>query len=257
MLVDTFMFYNELDVLELRLRTLEPYVDKFVIVEAEVNHVGGPKELFFEKNKERFEKWFPRIEHVIVRAGDCPTDKNPWSREKFQRECILRGLENVCVSDDNVVMISDVDEIPDLTKIRWEHLPQAIMAVHMWMYVYNFEYVFTDEPWIGTVLTTYGLVKRHGPNYFRDRRWHFPLVHYAGWHVSSFGDGKHVENKMKTFAHALDQNDHKQFQTEENINRWIQEGLWMDGVKKLNTRPEGAPLPPVPIEFLKKLNFIK
>lgn len=58
MLVDTFMFYNELDVLELRLRTLEPYVDKFVIVEAEVNHVGGPKELFFEKNKERFENGF-------------------------------------------------------------------------------------------------------------------------------------------------------------------------------------------------------
>jgi beta-1,4-mannosyl-glycoprotein beta-1,4-N-acetylglucosaminyltransferase len=252
MLVDTFMFYNEFDVLEMRFRILEPYVDKFVLVEAEVNHVGGPKELFFEKNKERFEKWLNRIEHVIVKADECPKDTNPWSREKYQRECILRGLENVCVSDDNVVMISDVDEIPDLTRIHWEHLPQAVISVHMWMYQYNFKFMFTGEPWVGTVITTYGLVKTNGPNYFRDRRWNFPLVQYAGWHLSSFGDGKHIVNKMKTFAHALDKNDHKQFQTEENINRWIKEGLHLDGMKELTPRPDGAPLPPLPEELLKK-----
>lgn len=252
MLVDTFMFYNELDVLEMRFRILEPYVDKFILVEAEVNHVGGPKELFFEKNKERYGKWLNRIEHVIVKAEECPKDANPWSREKYQRECILRGLSNVCVSDDNVVMISDVDEIPDLTRIHWEHLPQAVISLHMWMYQYNFKFMFTAEPWVGTVLTTYGLVKTNGPNYFRDRRWNFPLVHYAGWHLSSFGDGKHVVNKMKTFAHALDKNDHKQFQTEENINRWIKEGLHLDGMKELTPRPDGAPLPPLPEDLLKK-----
>jgi beta-1,4-mannosyl-glycoprotein beta-1,4-N-acetylglucosaminyltransferase len=74
MIVDTFMFYNELDILELRLMVLDEYVDKFVLVEAEVNHVGGPKELFFQKNRDRFTKWLDKIEHVIVRADDAPKE---------------------------------------------------------------------------------------------------------------------------------------------------------------------------------------
>ena len=85
--VDTFMFYNELDILELRLETLDPWVDRFVLVEAEVNHIGGSKELFFEKNKERYAKWLDKIVHVVVSADEAPKDENPWSREKFQREC--------------------------------------------------------------------------------------------------------------------------------------------------------------------------
>jgi beta-1,4-mannosyl-glycoprotein beta-1,4-N-acetylglucosaminyltransferase len=61
MLVDTFMFYNELTVLELRLNLLDEYVDRFVLVESEVNHKGGPKPLFFQENKDRFAKWAHKI----------------------------------------------------------------------------------------------------------------------------------------------------------------------------------------------------
>jgi hypothetical protein len=104
MLVDTFMFYNEYDVLELRLEVLDKYVDRFVLVESEVNHVGGPKELFFQKNKERYAKWLHKIEHIVVTADESPKDENPWSREKYQRECILRGVQDV--PNDAIVMIS-------------------------------------------------------------------------------------------------------------------------------------------------------
>ena len=90
MIVDCFMFYNELDILELRLEVLDEYVDRFVIVESELNHSGGPKELFFYKNQERFAKWLHKIELVVVPASDSPTDENPWSREKHQREYINR-----------------------------------------------------------------------------------------------------------------------------------------------------------------------
>ena len=243
MIVDTFMFYNEFDVLEIRLNTLAPYVDLFVLVEAEVNHVGGPKELFFENNKERFSKWLPKIKHIVVSKDESPTDKSPWSREKYQRECILRGLDGI--PSDAIVMISDVDEIPDMSMFKWEHLPHRVISLHMWMYMYNFNFLFTGEPWIGTVVTTAELVKLHGVNFFRDRRWQFPTMKYAGWHLSSFGDEKHVLNKMKTFAHALDDNNHKHLQTEENIKKWIQEGKHVDGATDLMPRPPEATLPPV------------
>jgi beta-1,4-mannosyl-glycoprotein beta-1,4-N-acetylglucosaminyltransferase len=245
MLVDTFMFYNELDVLEIRLKTLDPYVDVFVLVEAEVNHVGGPKELYFEKNKERFKKWLPKIRHVVVTKDESPTDTNPWSREKYQREAILRGLGGGEILDHDIVMVSDVDEIPDLSLIKWEHLPHRAMALHMWMYMYNFEYLFTGEPWFGTVITQFDLFKQYGPNYFRDNRWKFPVQQYAGWHLSSFGDEKHVLNKMRTFAHALDDNNHKHLQTEENIREWIKDGKHVDGSTDLMPRPPEATLPPV------------
>ena len=151
MLVDTFMFYNELDILELRLEVLDRYVDRFVLVEAEVNHVGGPKELFFQNNRDRYAKWIHKITHVVVHADEAPKDEDPWSREKFQRECIIRGLEDV--PPDAIVMVSDVDEIPDLTKVAFERMPSLVCAVHMYMFQYSFDYMFTGEPWIGTVVT--------------------------------------------------------------------------------------------------------
>lgn len=118
MIVDAFMFYNEFDVLELRLELLDKYVDRFVLVESEVNHVGGPKELFFQNNKERYAKWLPKITHVIMTAEEAPKDPSPWAREKYQRNCILRGIEDV--PNDALVLISDVDEIPDMGKVPFE-----------------------------------------------------------------------------------------------------------------------------------------
>lgn len=254
MLVDAFMFYNEFDVLELRLETLDKYVDRFVLVEAEVNHVGGPKELFFQNNKERYGKWLHKITHIIVTADESPKDENPWSREKFQRDCILRGLDGVPV--EAIVMVSDVDEIPDMSKVHYEHLPHVVCSTHMWMFQYSFDYIFTGEPWVGTVITTCELFKRMGPNYLRDHRWKFPIVQYAGWHLSSFGDAKHVLNKLLTFAHAKDTNSHRHLQTEENITQWIEKGIWPDGKTSLIPRPPEVPLP-APVEVLQRLNLGK
>ena len=110
------MFYNELDTLELRLTVLDPYVDQFVLVESELTHGCQPKELHFQKNRERFEKWLPKIRHIIVTEEESPKDDNPWSREKYQRECILRGLDGI--PDDAHVMVSDVDEIPNMEFVR-------------------------------------------------------------------------------------------------------------------------------------------
>ena len=254
MLVDAFMFYNEFDVLELRLETLDEYVDRYVLVEAEVNHVGGPKPLYFQENKERYSKWLHKITHIVIKAAESPREENPWCREKFQRECILRGLEDV--PNESIVMISDVDEIPNMSKVPYEKLPHSICAVHMWMFEYSFDYMFVRELWFGTVITTCELVKRMGPNELRDARWKLPVFRNAGWHLSSFGDAKHVLNKLRTFAHAKDANEHRHLQTEENIKKWIEEGLFPDGETALIARTPDVPLP-APIEVLRRLGMGK
>lgn len=249
MLVDAFMFYNEFDVLELRLELLDRCVDLFVLVEAEVNHIGGPKPLFFEQNKERYARWAHKIRHVIMTKEEAPTDKNPWSREKYQRACITRGIEDV--PDEAIVMISDVDEIPDMAKVPYERLPHTIMSVHMWLFIYSLDYLCETEPWYGTVITQAGLVRKFGPNEFRDNRWKFPTIQYAGWHLSSFGDEAHVLNKMKTYAHALDGG---VLYNMENIKKWIAEGKFVDGKTQLIPRGPEVPLPGS-IEVLRRLNL--
>jgi beta-1,4-mannosyl-glycoprotein beta-1,4-N-acetylglucosaminyltransferase len=252
MLVDAFMFYNELDILELRLEVLDRYVDRFVLVESEVTHVGGPKELHFENNKERFAKWLPKITHVIMTAAEAPKDENPWAREKFQRHCILKGLDDV--PNDAIVMISDVDEIPDMSKVRYENLEHVITSVHMWMFEYSLDYLFTGEPWFGTVLTNCELLKCMGPNALRDHRWHFPCFKYAGWHLSSFGTPMTIWTKFQTYAHAKD--GHHADQTPDTFKNFIENGLHTDGKTELIPRPSEVPLPGS-VEVLRRLNLGK
>lgn len=244
MLVDCFMFYNELDVLEARLTLLDDHVDMFVLVEAEVTHIGSKKILYFEQNKERFAKWLPKIRHVL--AKDMPTVQDPWSREKHQRNCIKDGLADV--PDDSIVMISDVDEIPDMRRLRYERLPHAIAAIHMHMFEYSLHYYFTDEPWIGTVVTTRKILMSFGPNNLRDRRWQLPIYKEAGWHLSSFGDWEHVYKKFSTYAHALDDATAKD---PEVYKKNVAEGMW--GGKKMPSPPPEA-IPPLPVELLNRLS---
>jgi beta-1,4-mannosyl-glycoprotein beta-1,4-N-acetylglucosaminyltransferase len=261
MFVDTFMFYNEFDVLEARLEILDRYVDRFVLVESEVNHVGGSKPLFFQGNKERYKKWWPKIVHVVVAAAESPKDKNPWCREKFQRECILRGLEAGraldgtevgAVPNESIVMVSDVDEIPDLRVVPYEKLPHLINSVHMWMFEYSFDYMFTGEPWFGTVITNCEMFKNIGPNGLRDNRWKFPSFQCAGWHMSSFGNAEHIANKYKTYAHALDNGNHPRLTDPIMIDVWQKHGIHSDGQTSLVPRPPEVPLPPISHHLLER-----
>ena len=235
MLVDTFQFYNELDVLEMRLKVLDPYVDLFVLSESPETHAGKPKPLFYAENKERFAPWAHKIRYVL--ASPCPTT-GIWDREKHQRECIKEAVRDI--PDCDHIMISDVDEIPDLSKLTPEILERT-HVFHMFMFEYSFKYMFTGEPWFGTVITRADAYKKLGPNFFRDHRWKFDKVPYAGWHCSSFGDAKHVWNKIQNYAHAHDEK-HK-FQSFEDFERYLDEGLHSDGRFKLVPTPKDIKLP--------------
>lgn len=109
MVYDCIPFFNELDILKLRLHILEPLVDKFIIEEATVTFSGEPKELCFEKNKGMFREFLPRIEYIVV--DDSPKDTTTHLRDKFQKNALVKGLEDA--GEDDVIILSDVDEIPD------------------------------------------------------------------------------------------------------------------------------------------------
>lgn len=255
MLIDTFIFYNELDLLELRLEVLDEYVDKFVLVESEVNHIGERKPLFYAENKARYAKWNDKIIHVVVSEEEMPGGQglHPLVREDYQRYAITRALAEF--PEEALIMMSDVDEIPDMTKIRWEHLPHVACTVHMWLYIHSLDWISTDEPWFGTVITTLALFRKVGPFYLRNNRWSFPSYRFAGWHLSYFGGSKMVQNKLRTFSHSQDKNVKDITKNEEDhFEKCIRLGTWHDGKKPLTPRPPEATLPG-PIEVLRRLNL--
>ena len=105
---DCFTFFNEFELLKMRFEELNDSVDYFVLVECTETHRGDPKNLYFSDNKHLFEKYLPKIIHVVV--NERHPEMGLWEREHFQRNCILRGLQGCDPSD--IIMISDVDEIP-------------------------------------------------------------------------------------------------------------------------------------------------
>lgn len=236
MIVDCFTFYNELEILKKRLRYLSAKVDKFVLVESTVTHKGNPKKLYYKDNRDEFAEWNDKIEYVLV--SDNPTDENPWSRENHQRNCIQRGLDRLGLRSDDIVMISDVDEIPDLRFVGNIPVGHEIVTAHMYSFEYSFDFMQTREPWFGTVMTRYG--NMNNPQYYRERRWHFPFCQYSGWHLSSFGDADFVYNKITNFAHCNDENVKKI--TKEELEQYIIEGKCTSGTYSHT---------PTPVEILK------
>ena len=110
--IDCFIFYNELDMLEFRLNELNDLVDYFVLVECIKTHSNNDKELYFENNKTRFSKFLDKIIHIIVK-DNIPQTSNSMDRENYQRNCIDEGIKKLSLNNDDIIIIADLDEIPD------------------------------------------------------------------------------------------------------------------------------------------------
>lgn len=109
---DCFTFFNEYDVLEMRLDILNQYVDYFVLVESTKNHHGEDKPLYFARNRERYHKYKEKIICVCVEDAPEYQGEADMGIENFLRNAIMRGLVgNAC--PDDYIMVSDVDEIPN------------------------------------------------------------------------------------------------------------------------------------------------
>lgn len=118
-IVDGFTFFNELDLLEIRLKYLYDVVDYFVIVEADTSFNGEAKQMFFKENSERFSPFMNKIIYVPINMKSYEDEKKvAWKREEFQRNSILNGLINLDITETDLILISDVDEIPDIEILK-------------------------------------------------------------------------------------------------------------------------------------------
>lgn len=218
---DTFVLFNELDLLEIRLRTLSPVVDRFVIVEANTTYGGNPKPFYFFENSKRFEPFMDKI--FAIHLDDMPTGierASHWQREYHQRNAILRGLVNA--KSDDVILISDVDEIPRPEKIP-QHLDDALVLIYdQVFYYYNFN-TRARQAWFGTRALRYdtlcalpmpdlphlGHMNGFGGGVqsarYLGKFWgeHSPLgiIFNGGWHFSHFGGVEVIRNKLLNGAH--------------------------------------------------------
>lgn len=149
-IIDAFIFYNELDLLYYRLSVLYAHVDKFVLVEATLTFAGNPKPLYYSENKDRFSQFADKIIHVVVddlkpNAVYIPGngyDDDVWENEFYQRNCIDRGIKQLDLMDEDLIMISDLDEIPNMNSV-YEFIRATLdttkiaISLEQDMYYYN------------------------------------------------------------------------------------------------------------------------
>jgi len=212
---DCFMFNNELDLLELRLKILDGIVDRFVLVEAGESHTGLAKPMHFQENEARFARWRDRIQHILIPR--LPPGDDPWPRESAQRNAIAKGLP--AIADDDLVLISDIDELPRRESIEAVLADPAIRLAgfRMPLFYLRFNYLQmrgADPVYVWAVAARGDVFRSFGPQGLRDARtvlqkrsWQGNLepgeavLQHAGWHFSYLGDDDHVRLKLKSFTH--------------------------------------------------------
>lgn len=197
MIVDCFTFFDEFDVLELHLRTLEDVVDRFVICEAPFTFRGTPKPLHLADNVERIARWRDRV--TLLRY-DGPPSNDPWQNEWGQRDFLAQGLTDCAPGD--LVLIGDCDEIPDPRNVAARPRTQRILA-HRMMMAEGYVNRLAPGTWDGTRAVRAGDLQyfaglsdvRKRPEAERD-------VIEGGWHFTSLGGAAVMERKLRTFSHV-------------------------------------------------------
>ena len=195
---DTFLFYNELDMLECRLTELEDTpIYKHLLVETNLTFQGDPKPMYYLENKERFAKWEDRILRV---SADNLSGKDPWEREIISREVIGIGLQQAGVEPDDIIMLSDVDEIPRPEHVN-EHMYNGV-AYEMRQHMFSANWLH-PEPWYGTVVQRYEQIDGFQNLHNMRGSW-WPKVRDGGWHLTYLGGPDAVRSKVAAYSHAED-----------------------------------------------------
>ena len=226
---DCFMYFNEDVVLDLRLNMLDKYVDYFVIVESSFTHKGDKRELQFDNKK--FEKFKNKIIYLVydkrpinikeILNDDHEDDKsrkyisNSILRENGQRNFILNGLEDA--NEEDLILISDVDEIPNLERLEIGNINQKIIMFKQEMFYYKFNLKLPNFNWTGTKACKKKYLK--SPQWLRnikDRKYSLyrfdvlfsetkfidlKIIENGGWHFTNLKSAEEIEHKLKSYLH--------------------------------------------------------
>jgi len=226
---DCFMYFDEDLLLDLRLNTLNKYVKKFVITEATYTHNGSKKKLNFDIKK--FKKFRDKINYIVVDEqpsnilklvnGESEERKkeklilNGMARDYFQREKLQNGLKDA--NDDDFIIISDLDEIPDLSSLDFSKIKNKIIIFQQKMFYYKFNLLYEDFNWFGSkavrkknFLSPQWLRNIKSRNYpkwrldtlFSKKKYsNLYLVKDGGWHFTCIRTAEDLEKKLLNFAH--------------------------------------------------------
>lgn len=245
MVIDTILFYNELDLLEIRLNILNEVVDKFVIVEATQTFTGNTKPLYFKENKDRYKKWEHKIIHYVVEglsdeewakakmSPNVGAGEHQWVREFCQKERMLVAL-SFC-KDDDIVFISDLDEIwnPKIipTAKHGEVYRPIQTAYH---YFLNNRSDQDINGWVGTRFGTFKTLRQYGVNHFRTEREVKSIpIENGGWHFTFQGGLEKIKDKLNNYSHQEYQPLSGEFHIQKSMNEnkdFLNRGfnLWKD-----------------------------
>jgi len=252
MIFDCFIFFNEFELLEIRLNELNDVVDKFVLVEATKTHQGKDKPLYFEENKKQFSDFLNKMIHIAV--SDYPKRANPLQLEYHQRNKISEGL-NACLPEDQII-ISDIDEIPRPEKIIEAKELKGIKIFEQQMFYYfmnclnvsniggnktfkwygpimaDFKYLKTPQKWRDICVNLMGvyhpnpLYQIYGFLYYNllkvFNRNPIHVIKDGGWHFSYLGGIEKIIEKIESFHHT--EFNAEEYKNPDKIEKAINEG---------------------------------
>ena len=226
---DCFMYFDEEVVVDVRLNTLNKFVDYFVIVESRFTHKGESRQLNF--NHKKFEKFKDKIIYIVdeeiysltekIKIDDSEDEKsrkaifNAAYRENGQRNLISKGLEGA--NKEDFIMISDVDEIPKLSGLNFNSLNEKIILFKQDMFYYKFNLKLPNLIWTGTkACRKKNLVNPQWLRNIKDRKYPFfridtffsntkytsiKIINDGGWHFSNIKTPKEIEFKLRSYLH--------------------------------------------------------
>ena len=229
---DCFMYFDEDIVVDVRLNTLNQFVDYFVIVESRFTHKGESRQLNF--NHKKFEKFKDKIIYIVdeeiysltekIKIDDSEDEKsrktifNAAYRENGQRNLISKGLEGA--NKEDFIMISDVDEIPKLSGLNFNTLKEKIILFKQDMFYYKFNLKLPNLIWTGTkACRKKNLINPQWLRNIKDRKYPFfridtffsntkytsiKIINDGGWHFSNIKTPKEIEFKLRSYLHHKD-----------------------------------------------------
>ena len=223
------MFFDEEMLLDLRLNILDKFIDKFVIVESSYTHSGKEKKLIFDINK--YSKFKKKINYIVLKKfpegieeindSDCEAEisrkeiLNALKRENLQRDSILSGLKNF--NEEDWVIISDLDEIPNLTNINFNNVNNKIIFFKQKVFYYKLNLELKKQYWVGSKACKKKDLK--SPQWLRNikdkiyPKWRLDIlfsekkyndilfVKNGGWHFSFIKSPEEIEKKLKSYLH--------------------------------------------------------
>ena len=226
---DCFMYFDEDVVLDLRLNYLDKYIDKFIIVESKFNHKGEKREPLFKINN--FNKFEKKIVYILldqqpsgieqINSSDNNSEQtrkyilNSIKRENSQRNGILKGLNDA--SDNDWILISDLDEIPILENINFNEINNKFLFFQQDMFYYKFNLKLNNIKWVGTKACK--KINLKNPQWLRNIKdkvypwWRLDIlfsenkysdikkINKGGWHFSYIKKAHSIEKKLKSYLH--------------------------------------------------------